>query len=172
MIDYLSRKTKVAGRRYWGAFLGVEALFTIWNFSSTKRAGGELKGLVLKRCHLKANTLYLLSVAAFGFHAGYAGAALALLDWAWQVQHSNKEALPGKDHYQRKSDLDSEVKEHISNALQNNKGKPPRVLVMGALGRCGRGVSTPHVIVNIDANLKSRRLSSAADKLASQRNRF
>ncbi|KAF6225330.1 hypothetical protein HO173_012815 [Letharia columbiana] len=78
-------------------------------------------------------------VAAFGFHAGYAGAALALLDWAWQLEHGNKEALPGKGHYQCKSDLDTEVKEQVSKGVQRNKGKSPRVLVIGALGRCGRG---------------------------------
>lgn len=88
-----------------------------------------------------ANTPCLLRVAAFGFHAGYAGAALALLDWAWQLEHGSKEALPGKGHYQRKSDLDSEVKEQVSKGVQKNKGKPPRVLVLGALGRCGGGVS-------------------------------
>jgi len=79
-------------------------------------------------------------VAAFGSYAGYAGAALALLDWAWQLEHGSKEGLPSKSHYQRKSDLDSEVKEQVSNGVQTNKGKPPRVLIIGALGRCGNGV--------------------------------
>lgn len=95
-----------------------------------------------------ANTLYLLRVAAFGFHAGYAGAALALLDWAWQLEHGTKEALPSKSHYQHKSDLDSEVKEQVSKGVQKNKGKPPRVLVIGALGRCGSGVSWHQVILD------------------------
>ncbi len=95
-----------------------------------------------------SNTLHLLRVAAFGFHAGYAGAALALLDWAWQLEHGKKEDIPSKSHYQRKSDLDSEVKEQVSKGVQKNRGKPPRVLVIGALGRCGRGVSRPHV--NLD----------------------
>ena len=93
-------------------------------------------------------------MAAFGFHAGYAGAALALLDWAWQLQHGNKEALSGASHYQRKSDLDSEVKEQVSEGVQKNNGKPPCVLVMGALGRCGRGVSRSQVILDLDANFK------------------
>ena len=84
-------------------------------------------------------------VAAFGYHAGYAGAALALLDWAWQLEHGNKETLPSKAHYQHKSDLDSEVREQVSKGVQRNKGKSPRVLVIGALGRCGRGVSHFHV---------------------------
>lgn len=90
----------------------------------------------------------VLRVAAFGFHAGYAGAALALLDWAWQLEHGNKEALPSKTHYQCKSDLDSEIKEQVSIGLQINKGKPPRVLVIGALGRCGKGVSRRHDVLD------------------------
>lgn len=137
-----------------------------------KRAGGESIRLALKQCHLTKLIHYvLLRVAAFGFHAGYAGAALALLDWAWQLEHDNKEALPGKSHYQRKSDLDSEVKEHVSKGVRKNKGKLPRVLVIGALGRCGRGVSRPHVIIDKHTNPKSPRLSSAVDKLASRKNR-
>ena len=102
----------------------------------------------------RANNLYLLRVAAFGFHAGYAGAALALLNWAWQLEHGNKEALPGKSHYQHKSDLDSEVKEQVSKGVQNNKGKLPRVLVIGALGRCGSGVSRPQGSLEKHINFK------------------
>jgi len=93
-------------------------------------------------------------VAAFGFHAGYAGAALALLNWAWLLEHGNEEALPGKDHYQRKSHLDLEVKEQVSQGVQKNKGNPPRVLVIGVLGRCGRGVSGPDIILDKRTNFK------------------
>jgi len=102
----------------------------------------------------KANTLCLLRVAAFGFHAGYAGAALALLDWAWQLEHSKREGLPSTSHYQHKSDLDSEVKEQVSKGVQKNKGKPPRILILGALGRCGGGVSRTHVILDEHTNLE------------------
>ena len=86
-------------------------------------------------------TRHSFRVAAFGYHAGYAGAALALLDWAWQLEHENQEPLPSKSHYQQKSELDAEVKEQVSKGVQKNKGKSPRVLVIGALGRCGKGVS-------------------------------
>ncbi|KAL8710248.1 MAG: hypothetical protein Q9220_005179 [cf. Caloplaca sp. 1 TL-2023] len=79
------------------------------------------------------------SVAAFGFHAGYAGAALALLNWAWQLEHDDKDPLPCMTHYQHQSDLDKEVKEQVSKGMQKSKGRPPRVLVIGALGRCGKG---------------------------------
>ena len=109
-------------------------------------------------------------MAAFGFHAGYAGAALALLAWVWQLEHGNKEALPSKGHYQRKNDLDSEVKEQVSRGVQKNKGRAPRVLVIGALGRCGKGVSRSHFILGNVLISKSPRLLSAVDKLASRKN--
>lgn len=102
----------------------------------------------------RANALSLLRVAAFGFHAGYAGAALALLDWAWQLEYGNKEALPSKSHYQHKSDLDSEVKEQVSKGVQKNNGKTPRVLVIGALGRCGSGVSLTQIMLDKSSNSK------------------
>lgn len=70
-----------------------------------------------------ANTLCLLRVPSFGFRAGYAGAALALLDRAWQFEQGNKEGLPSKSRYQRKSDLDSEVKDQASNSVPKNEGK-------------------------------------------------
>lgn len=95
----------------------------------------------------EAYPISLCRVAAFGYHAGYAGAALALLDWAWQLEHGGKKALPSKSHYQRKSDLDVEVKDQVSKGVATNKGQPPRVLVLGALGRCGRGVSQLSTIV-------------------------
>lgn len=78
-------------------------------------------------------------VAAFGYHAGYAGAALALMDWAWQIEHGEQPALPGKSPYQYKSDLDKEVKEQVTKGIRQIGGEPPRVLIIGSLGRCGRG---------------------------------
>ncbi|KAL8735347.1 MAG: hypothetical protein Q9166_000892 [cf. Caloplaca sp. 2 TL-2023] len=78
-------------------------------------------------------------VAAFGYHAGYAGAALALMDWAWQLEHGKQPPLPGKSHYQYKGDLDKEVKEHVIKGVEKYNGIKPRVMVLGALGRCGRG---------------------------------
>jgi len=63
-------------------------------------------------------------LAAFGFWAGYAGAALAIL-------HA-KGRLPGP--------LRPVSKEALDAALRATRdGSQPRVLVVGALGRCGRG---------------------------------
>ncbi|KAL8759733.1 MAG: hypothetical protein Q9199_000539 [Rusavskia elegans] len=77
-------------------------------------------------------------VAAFGYHAGYAGAALALENWAWQIQHAET-PLPGKKPYNTQSDLVKEVKSDVSAGVAKNDGKAPQILIIGALGRCGRG---------------------------------
>lgn len=63
-------------------------------------------------------------LAAFGFWAGYTGAALAVL------HRSGRLAAPLQPL--AKDDLDAELR-----AARN--GKPPLALVIGALGRCGRG---------------------------------
>lgn len=69
---------------------------------------------------------------------GYAGAALALENWAWQIQHAET-PLPGKKPYNTQSDLVKEVKSDVSAGVAKNDGKAPQILIIGALGRCGRG---------------------------------
>lgn len=73
-------------------------------------------------------------VAAFGYHAGFAGAALALEAWAWQLTHPASEPFPSVSSY---PDEDSLVLD-VYNAVKKT-GKTPRVIVIGALGRCGSG---------------------------------
>ncbi|KAL2867086.1 uncharacterized protein BJX67DRAFT_388296 [Aspergillus lucknowensis] len=77
-------------------------------------------------------------VAAFGFSAGYAGAALAVKNWAWQLTHPEGEPLPGETPYANQQLLIESVKESLE-AGEKQSGKTPRILVIGALGRCGRG---------------------------------
>lgn len=74
-------------------------------------------------------------VAAFGYHAGYAGAAMALLAWA----HGAQTPLPGKKPYNTESDLLREVMSDVEKGIAKSGGKVPQVLVIGALGRCGKG---------------------------------
>lgn len=76
-------------------------------------------------------------VAAFGYHAGFSGSALALKNWAWQLTHSG-EPLPGVESYPNENALIEDVKNLLSEA-QKKAGRLPRVIVIGALGRCGRG---------------------------------
>ncbi|KAI1160435.1 hypothetical protein F5B18DRAFT_654701 [Nemania serpens] len=77
-------------------------------------------------------------VAAFGFSAGFSGAALALKTWAWQQTHPGGEPLPGVESYPNEPALISDIKAELE-AASAKAGRLPRVIVIGALGRCGRG---------------------------------
>jgi len=70
-------------------------------------------------------------VAAFGYWAGYVGAALSILQWAAQQQDSTLGSLVA---WETRDELLAEV----SKALDVNKQKPD-VLVIGAKGRSGGG---------------------------------
>lgn len=78
-------------------------------------------------------------VAAFGYHAGYAGAAIALLAWAHQLAHPDI-PLPAIPNFQSQSAvLDGVTSKLMSSIDIYNNGQPPCVIVIGALGRCGSG---------------------------------
>ena len=78
-------------------------------------------------------------VAAFGYYAGYAGAAIALMAWAHQLAHPET-PLPSIPKYPSQSAVVSAVKTALSSAVSNHHAnEPPRVLIIGALGRCGSG---------------------------------
>ncbi|KAJ5235174.1 Saccharopine dehydrogenase [Penicillium citrinum] len=77
-------------------------------------------------------------VAAFGFSAGYAGSALAVKNWAWQLAHPDGTPLPGEVPYANQNLLIDSVKETLE-AGKKIAGRAPKVLVIGALGRCGKG---------------------------------
>ena len=69
-------------------------------------------------------------VAAFGYWAGYVGAALALMGYAHFK--NNTSPFPALDHFRNKEALISLLRGQIEST-------PPKIMVMGALGRCGRG---------------------------------
>ena len=73
-----------------------------------------------------------------GYHAGYAGAALAIMDWGWQLENPGK-PMPGKTPYENEQLLVKEVQADLNKGLAKTQGKCPQILVIGALGRCGRG---------------------------------
>ncbi|SCV71065.1 BQ2448_3827 [Microbotryum intermedium] len=74
-------------------------------------------------------------VAAFGYHAGFAGAAVGALALAEQV----KEARLGEiKPYPNEKELINHVKTQLDE-VKKTLGRPVRALVIGALGRCGRG---------------------------------
>ncbi|KAI1338353.1 saccharopine dehydrogenase [Xylariaceae sp. FL0016] len=77
-------------------------------------------------------------VAAFGYSAGFSGSALALKNWAWQLTHPAGEPLPGVESYPNEDELIADIKKDLE-AGKEKAGRLPRVIVIGALGRCGRG---------------------------------
>ena len=56
--------------------------------------------------------------------------------WAWQLNHS--EPFPGVESYPNEDALVSNVKKALASGLEKS-GRTPRVIVIGALGRCGSG---------------------------------
>ena len=77
-------------------------------------------------------------VAAFGYWAGYAGTAIALLSWAHQLLNTGipQGPVPVFDTAPALTDY---VKSRLQEALGANNGQHPRIMVIGALGRCGKG---------------------------------
>lgn len=103
---------------------------------------------VLRRFPEGKGTLYDLEflendqgrrVAAFGFYAGFAGAAIGVMDWAFKQTHSDNEDLRGVTPYPNEDELIADVKKVLDEALEKNGGEYPQCLVIGALGRCGSG---------------------------------
>ncbi|ATY65274.1 saccharopine dehydrogenase [Cordyceps militaris] len=76
-------------------------------------------------------------VAAFGYWAGYAGAAVALLAWSHQVQRPGV-PLGAVPLYSSAAAMVDDVKAKVSDALRT-VGDFPQIIVIGSLGRCGRG---------------------------------
>lgn len=76
-------------------------------------------------------------MAAFGFHAGFAGAAAGCLAYAAQEGAGGEGKLAGLKPYANEEAMVS----HVRQGLKGLKGgiDGVRVLVIGALGRCGSG---------------------------------
>jgi saccharopine dehydrogenase (NAD+, L-lysine-forming) len=97
--------------------------------------------VLLKRFKAGKGTLYDLEylvdeagrrVAAFGYWAGYAGAAVSLKCWAAQQRHG----IAGRvSKYAGKAALLADLKQELAGVAR------PRAIVIGALGRVGRGAS-------------------------------
>lgn len=76
-------------------------------------------------------------VAAFGFHAGFAGAAAGALAFAKQQEDGGKGVLKDLKPYPNEDAMVA----HVRAGLEGVKGGVDnvKVLVIGALGRCGSG---------------------------------
>lgn len=69
-------------------------------------------------------------VAAFGYHAGFAGAALAVQAWNWQLQNGSSKSMPGVKPYNNEQDLLKEIKAQMEEG-EKKAGRKPRALVIG-----------------------------------------
>jgi saccharopine dehydrogenase (NAD+, L-lysine forming) len=82
-------------------------------------------------------------IAAFGYWAGFAGAAVAVMNWLSQ---------PGQmqviSDYADKSQLITELSD-----LLHKHGKRPKAIIIGAKGRCGSGAAEVFRLLNIDVTL-------------------
>jgi len=94
-------------------------------------------------------------VAAFGYHAGFAGAALGLQVWAWQKRTGGDGSdFPAVKPFPNEAGLLTEVRGQVEAAVQVNGGTWPRVIVIGALGRCGSGAVDAAIKVGVpDVNV-------------------
>jgi saccharopine dehydrogenase (NAD+, L-lysine-forming) len=89
-------------------------------------------------------------VAAFGYHAGFAGAALGLQVWAWQKRTGGDASdFPAVKPFPNEAALLTEVREQLEAAVKVNGSTWPRVIVIGALGRCGSGAVDAAIKVGI-----------------------
>ncbi|KAK7432303.1 Saccharopine dehydrogenase [Neonectria magnoliae] len=123
---------------------------------------------VLSRFPRGGSTLYDLEflvdaagrrVSAFGYHAGFTGAALGIKTWAWQLTHPG-EKLPGvgnftegRGYYLNEDELVNQIREDLV-VGEKALGRKPTAMVLGALGRCGSGAVDLFVKAGIpDANI-------------------
>ncbi|KAJ2500058.1 Saccharopine dehydrogenase [Coemansia sp. RSA 1972] len=72
-------------------------------------------------------------VAAFGFYAGFTGSAVGIDAWCHQQLHKGAK-YPTITPYPNEDVLIAETKAKLAQI-----GKMPKIMVMGALGRCGSG---------------------------------
>ncbi|OMJ12986.1 Saccharopine dehydrogenase [NAD(+), L-lysine-forming] [Smittium culicis] len=72
-------------------------------------------------------------VAAYGFYAGFTGSAVGINSWCHQILSPN-EKMPPIQPYSHEDILIAELKSKIAKV-----GRAPKILVIGALGRCGSG---------------------------------
>lgn len=85
------------------------------------------------------------------------------MTWGWQLKHGSDKPLPGVTPYENEDLLIADVKKSVKEG-KAKAGRLPRVLVIGALGRCGRGA----VDLCVKAGLQDILVSRAANSIAFQ----
>ena len=133
-ISLVSRN-KLAGNPYYPVF--QREAERSWTLNSSQMNPEE--GLLVSIIHaVKTYQSQLTILPAFGWAAGFSGAALAIKAWAWQLTHPANEPLPGVSSYDNQDLLIEDVRSALALGVEK-RGKEPRVIVIGALGRCGKG---------------------------------
>ncbi|KAK0611272.1 Saccharopine dehydrogenase [Immersiella caudata] len=77
-------------------------------------------------------------VAAFGYWAGYAGAAIAMMAWSHQLLHPGTRLGP-LSLYDSSKMLRKDVSAALNMARETIHSSNPRVIIIGGQGRCGKG---------------------------------
>ncbi|OLY81128.1 Saccharopine dehydrogenase [NAD(+), L-lysine-forming] [Smittium mucronatum] len=72
-------------------------------------------------------------VAAFGFYAGFTGSAVGINSWCHQISSPGTK-IPAIEPFPHEDILIADLKEKLSKI-----GRFPKIIVIGALGRCGSG---------------------------------
>lgn len=110
--------------------------------SRFKRGGGALYDLEYLLDESKRR------VAAFGYWAGFAGAAVGMMAW---LSQQKAEKLGSVGVYENKDDLISELDDGCHDAV-NNGARKPNVIVIGAKGRVGSGALELARSLGLDAS--------------------
>ena len=140
-ISRIATKANRDGKRCSPGFQEVEGPCTIWSFCKTT-LGEEWPHLDTMLDVRPSSALHL---DKYDLRRIVAGAALALKAWSWQLTHASDELLPGvaqftegRGYYKNEDELVTQLKQDVL-AGEQALGRKPRVMIMGALGRCGRG---------------------------------
>eukprot|EP00823_Brevimastigomonas_motovehiculus_P007450 TRINITY_DN6483_c0_g1_i1.p1 TRINITY_DN6483_c0_g1~~TRINITY_DN6483_c0_g1_i1.p1 ORF type:complete len:836 (+),score=234.84 TRINITY_DN6483_c0_g1_i1:156-2663(+) len=75
-------------------------------------------------------------IASFGVPAGRVGMCLGALQWAYQILGGT---MPPLSSWRNTQAMISECSNKLQQAIDQNEGRLPSVLVVGALGQCGYG---------------------------------
>ncbi|RKO88036.1 hypothetical protein BDK51DRAFT_5765, partial [Blyttiomyces helicus] len=79
-------------------------------------------------------------VAAFGYYAGFAGAAIGIDVWSHRQIAGPDAPYPSISPFNNETELIAHIKNRLDQAV-SKAGRLPEVMVMGALGRCGNGAA-------------------------------
>lgn len=80
-------------------------------------------------------------VAAFGRCAGYIGMAAGIIDWCHQYLYPEQKSLPPLVYHENFAALSKYVKDLLDQAVVIAK-RDPKIIIIGAPGRCGIGATS------------------------------